>query len=350
MPAVPAPPFADTGLADDAQYTYRVAAVVGAEYPGWNWSERATATSLTGAAGPVTVAVDAGRTVGRLHRVWRMVGSERLTQLRFDDDGHGNDVGREFAEALRIAHADLGADYVRAHAILHDDNNVVSRNDDGSLAFDFTVVDSLYDQIRELGYRPIVELSFMPAAIARDPDETVFEYRGIISPPREWSEWYDVVHALTAHLVERYGLDEVDHLGVRGVERAQPRGVLDGLAAGLPAPVRRIGTRREGRASRACGSAARRPLPPNGSRPSPRTPRKRASPSTSSPATPTATCRWTPAPRSGVTASRASRPGGPSGASGPRTTARSTTASSVPRSRSAGSTTCRAAWTHSPTG
>ena len=49
----------------------------------------------------------------------------------------------------------------------------------------------------------------MPAAIARDPEETVFEYRGIISPPRDWSEWYEVVRALTAHLVERYGVDEV---------------------------------------------------------------------------------------------------------------------------------------------
>jgi len=49
----------------------------------------------------------------------------------------------------------------------------------------------------------------MPAVLARDANETVFEYRGIISPPREWSEWYEVVRALTQHLVERYGLDEV---------------------------------------------------------------------------------------------------------------------------------------------
>jgi xylan 1,4-beta-xylosidase len=209
VPAVPASPFADTDLVDDARYSYRIAAVVGSEYPGWNWSEQVTASSLTGPAEPITLAVDAGRTVDRLHRVWEMVGSERLTQLRFDDDGHGNDVGREFAEALRIARADLGAGYVRAHAILHDDNHVVTRNDDGTLAFDFSEVDSLYDQIRNLGYKPIVELSFMPAVIARDPDETVFEYRGIISPPRDWSEWYVVVRALAAHLVERYGLDEV---------------------------------------------------------------------------------------------------------------------------------------------
>ena len=138
-----------------------------------------------------------------------MVGSERLTQLRFGDDGNGNDIGAEFAEALQIAKDDLRADRVRAHAILHDDNKVVTRADDGSLAFDFTIVDALYDQILAIGIRPVVELSFMPAAIAKDPDETVFAYRGIISPPADWAEWRAVVRALAAHLVERYGIDEV---------------------------------------------------------------------------------------------------------------------------------------------
>ena len=80
---------------------------------------------------------------------------------------------------------------------------------DGKLAFDFAVVDSLYDQLLEIGVRPVVELSFMPAAIARDPDATVFGYRGIISPPTDWDEWRQVVQALAAHLVDRYGIDEV---------------------------------------------------------------------------------------------------------------------------------------------
>jgi xylan 1,4-beta-xylosidase len=209
VPAVPAAPFADTGIDDGAEYSYRIAAVVGAEYPGWNWSDAVTGQTIDADPGAVTLAVDAATTVGPLHRVWEMVGAERLTQLRFGDDGNGNDIGSEFAEALRIAHRDLGASYVRAHAILHDDNHVVTRAGDGTLAYDFTEIDALYDQILDIGFRPIVELSFMPAVIARDPEETVFAYRGIISPPRDWSEWYEVVSALTAHLVERYGIDEV---------------------------------------------------------------------------------------------------------------------------------------------
>ena len=149
---------------------------------------------------------------------------------------------------MQRAHDDLGVTQVRAHAILHDDNHVVTRADDGSLVFDFSEVDRLYDQILAIGIRPVVELSFMPAAIARDPEETVFGYRGIISPPRDWGEWRDVVAALAAHLVDRYGLDEVATVAVRGLERAEPRGLLERYAGRLSAPVRR-GRRAPSRAS-----------------------------------------------------------------------------------------------------
>jgi xylan 1,4-beta-xylosidase len=209
VPAVVAPPFADTGITDGVEYRYRFAAVAGADIPAARWSGAVRASSVDAVPDPVAVTVDAARVVGRLDRVWRMVGSERLTQLRFGDDANGNPIGIEFADALRRAHDDLGVSQVRAHAILHDDNRVVARAADGSLSFDFTLVDAIYDQVLDLGLRPVVELSFMPAAIARDPDETVFAYRGIISPPESWSDWYEVVRALAAHLVDRYGVDEV---------------------------------------------------------------------------------------------------------------------------------------------
>ncbi len=209
VPAVASASFADTGIDGGVDYQYRVGAVAGAEYPVWVWSDPVAGRTSDAAPGPVRVTVDAGIVVGRLDRVWRMVGSERLTQFRFGDDGHGHHIGAEFADALRLAHDDLGVTQVRAHAILHDDNHVVTRAGDGALSFDFTEVDAIYGQLLEIGLRPVVELSFMPAAVARDPQETVFAYRGIICPPRDWSEWHDVVRQLAAHLVERYGIDEV---------------------------------------------------------------------------------------------------------------------------------------------
>jgi xylan 1,4-beta-xylosidase len=213
VPAVVDTAFADTGVEDGTTYRYRVGAVLGNEHPTWHWSEPADGSTSGTAGGAVSVTVDAAGEATELDRVWWLVGSERLTQLRFGDLGNGHPVGEEFTEALRIAHDDLGVVAVRAHAILHDDNRVVTRADDGSLAFDFTIVDELYDRVLALGIRPVVELGFMPAAIAADPGQTVFEYRGIISPPRDWTEWHQTVSALAAHLVDRYGIDEVSGWG-----------------------------------------------------------------------------------------------------------------------------------------
>ncbi len=207
VPAVVGSPFADTGVADGPQYTYRVGAIAGAEYPVWSWSESVSARTAPGPAGQVSVSVDASSDRGTLDRVWRMLGSERLSQLRPCDAA--GQIAAEFAAALRLARVDLGATMVRAHAILHDDNGVVVRDQAGVLRFDFARVDALFDQLLEIGLRPVVELSFMPAALARDAGQTVFTYRAIISPPADWSEWRLLVTELAAHLVDRYGIDEV---------------------------------------------------------------------------------------------------------------------------------------------
>ncbi|NNN00405.1 MAG: xylan 1,4-beta-xylosidase [Acidimicrobiaceae bacterium] len=207
--AIPMTHFAVTGVDEGVEYHLRVAAV---RNPGdviEAWSAPVVASTRRGALAPIEVDVDAASVIRSLRRVWEMVGAERLSQLRLGVDEHGHDVGHEFAEALRIARDELGVRFVRAHAILHDDLAVVRRDPRGLLSYDFAGIDAVYDRLVEIGIRPIVELSFMPAALARDPHATVFTYRGIISPPTNWTEWHDLVCALVRHLVERYGIDEV---------------------------------------------------------------------------------------------------------------------------------------------
>ena len=131
-----------------------------------------------------------------------MVGSERLSQL------YTPGVGEEFAEALALARDELGATRVRAHAIFHDDLGVYRFGE-----HDFTTVDAVYDRVLELGLRPVVELSFMPRELAEDPEATVFEYGAGISVPHDWEAWGALCGALAAHLVERYGIDEVAQWG-----------------------------------------------------------------------------------------------------------------------------------------
>lgn len=206
--AVPHGPYLDTTGADQEAAWYAVASIadVEADHP----VPSVAVPAVTSADdGRVTVSVDAADVRGVLPRPWRpMIGSEHLALLLRNAGPGGSDVGRELAEAFRIAHAELGARFVRAHGILHDSLGVY-REVDGRPVHDFTGVDAVLDRLLETGLRPIVELSFMPRDLASDPDRTVFAYGGIISPPRDWDRWTGLVRELVAHLAERYGRDEV---------------------------------------------------------------------------------------------------------------------------------------------
>ena len=147
--------------------------------------------------------------VGPVERPWRpIIGSEHLALLLRGAGPGGHDVGAELSEAFRIVRDELGTRMVRAHAIFHDSLGVY-REVDGRPIHDFERVDAVFDRLLATGLRPVVELSFMPADLALDPERTVFDYRGIISPPRDMGRWSDLVTALVGHLVDRFGRDEV---------------------------------------------------------------------------------------------------------------------------------------------
>ncbi|MBC6460142.1 GH39 family glycosyl hydrolase [Actinomadura sp. HBU206391] len=193
VPAVPGRSYVDTGSAGTRWYAVAAIAAMNVIGP---LSAPVQATPLAAPEGmpEVAVRVHAGRVTRPLPRPWRhMVGSEHLSHLLSTDTTGGRPIGAELTEALRIMHDDLG----------------VYREVDDVPVHDFSGVGTVYDTITSFGMRPIVELSFMPRDLARDPSQTVFGYEAIISPPRDYDRWGDLVRALTAHLVARYGLEEV---------------------------------------------------------------------------------------------------------------------------------------------
>ena len=206
---VPHPPFTDTSGTPGREAHYRVAASASVKDFDQPRSSVAAATPATRGPAEVWIEVDGATFMGPIHRPWRpMIGSEHLSQLEAGIGPGGRPIGTEFREALLLAHDELGVEAVRAHAILGDDLGTY-REVDGRPVHDFSGIDRVYDRVLALGLRPIVELSFMPRDLASDPSKTVFDYGAIVSPPRDWDRWEDLVRELTAHLVDRYGRDEV---------------------------------------------------------------------------------------------------------------------------------------------
>jgi xylan 1,4-beta-xylosidase len=109
----------------------------------------------------------------------------------------------DWQKHLAAAHSDLGVQYIRFHGILDDDMSLL--RDDGS-GYSFFNTDSVLDYVLSLGMLPVVELSFMPRALAARANETIFHYNGITSPPSDWQKFSDLIVAFVSHHVDRYGL------------------------------------------------------------------------------------------------------------------------------------------------
>src|SRR5579871_6258508 len=123
----------------------------------------------------------------------RMFGSGRaILSLR---DSYRRDL-REVKQAT-------GFQYVRFHAIFHDEIGLYDEDATGKPVYNFSYIDQIYDGLLENGVRPFVELSFMPKKLAAREILHSFWYKPVISPPKAWDQWGELVYQFTRHLVDR---------------------------------------------------------------------------------------------------------------------------------------------------
>jgi len=100
--------------------------------------------------------------------------------------------------------------YVRFHAIFHDEVGLYDEDKDGRAVFDFSYVDQIYDGLLKNGVRPFVELSFMPKKLSSDPNALhAFWYKPNVAPPKDYAKWDAMIEAFARHLIARYGEEEV---------------------------------------------------------------------------------------------------------------------------------------------
>lgn len=102
-----------------------------------------------------------------------------------------------------------GFQYVRFHAIFHDENGVYSEDAAGRPVYNFNQADLIYDGLLEHHVKPYVELSFMPRQLAARPADHPFWYKPSVAPPKDPARWAALIDAFARHLVERYGIEEV---------------------------------------------------------------------------------------------------------------------------------------------
>lgn len=152
------------------------------------------------AAGPQALVIDGAAPSHPLPHFWEhMFGSGRaILSLR-----------ESYRDDLRSVENITDFQYVRFHAIFHDELGVYDEDAQGNPVYNFSYVDQIYDGLLQNGIRPYVELSFMPNKLAAKDVHQAFWYKPNVSPPKDWRRWEELVYRFVQHVVERYGIDEV---------------------------------------------------------------------------------------------------------------------------------------------
>jgi xylan 1,4-beta-xylosidase len=169
---------------------------------------------------PVTIAVDLSQRVGAYKPIYSWFGYDEANYTTMQ---HGRELLKELHDLSPMPV------YIRAHHLLtsgdgkaelkFSSTNVYSEDANGKPIYDFTILDGIFDTYKAVGVRPMVELGFMPKDLAADlpnrhepyqvhyPQSTISGKSN--NPPKDYRKWGELVRVVTAHLVERYGKNEV---------------------------------------------------------------------------------------------------------------------------------------------
>jgi xylan 1,4-beta-xylosidase len=169
---------------------------------------------------PVSIHVDLNHTSGPLTPVYNWFGFD---EANYTTAPHGRELLKELHDLSPVPV------YIRVHHLLtsgdgraelkFSSTNIYSEDAQGHPVYDFTLLDGIFDALKSAGVRPMVELGFMPRDLAADlpdrhqpyqvhfPQSTVSGKSN--NPPKDYGKWRELARTLTAHLVERFGKDEV---------------------------------------------------------------------------------------------------------------------------------------------
>jgi xylan 1,4-beta-xylosidase len=115
-----------------------------------------------------------------------------------------------YREDLRETRRITGLEYVRFHAIFHDEVGLYDEDASGKPVYNFSYIDQIYDGLLENKVRPFVELGFMPKKLSADASAShPFWYKQNVAPPKDWGKWEQLIENFARHLVQRYGEEEV---------------------------------------------------------------------------------------------------------------------------------------------
>jgi len=170
-------------------------------------------------ATPIQITADVSTKIGAFKPIYSWFGYD---EANYTTMRNGKQLLRELHDLSPVPV------YIRAHHLLtsgdgkaelkFSSTNVYREDSTGKAIYDFTILDSIFDEYKSAGVRPMVEFGFMPKDLAatlpgRDAYQVHYPKSTISgasnNPPKDYAKWGELIKRVTQHLVERYGRDTV---------------------------------------------------------------------------------------------------------------------------------------------
>jgi xylan 1,4-beta-xylosidase len=175
---------------------------------------------------PAVLKVDFAASEGQLERIWTSIGFD---EINWSYTPQGKDL-------LNLIHRDVAEQpyYVRNHNAFTSGNglsypaggstNVYREDAEGNPIYNWEISDRIYDAYVGNNFRPLIELGFLPFDLVPSEKKEAASFKSGFDlgsedyesgkwklPPKDYTKWEKLVEAFVAHLVERYGADEVSN-------------------------------------------------------------------------------------------------------------------------------------------
>jgi len=171
---------------------------------------------------PVNIQVDAAKTSGEIHPIWRFFGADEPNYAYMKN---GSKLIGELGKMRPT-----GTVYFRAHNLLTSGDGTpalkwgstgVYREDaSGQPVYDWTILDRIFDTYLQHGVRPYAEIGFMPKEFSINPEPYQHSFTpergsppiftGWSYPPKDYKKWGELVYQWAKHCVDKYGAAEVE--------------------------------------------------------------------------------------------------------------------------------------------
>ncbi len=128
---------------------------------------------------------------------------------------------KDMVEQIKTIHDNTNFKYLRFHGLFDDDMLIIQRLSDYSYysrmpfshsiyEYNFLNVKKVLDNVLLTGFKPFIELSFMPSALAKRKKKYGLRYKNIISPPKSYDKYYHFIKDFINFIIDQFGKEEVE--------------------------------------------------------------------------------------------------------------------------------------------